>query len=151
MSDICPFLPAVNHCPPCASHANNNLTSPHPIPPPPPPPHPPPPDFSISSICIFGKPLPRAAFSSLYFGTEIIIVFMTDQVHGYKINRSILRRSGVINFKFPRSLPTFSFLLPEEQSKNIIKRTRNPQLLPKGKLHTFIFHINLTTKKALSV
>lgn len=85
--------------------------------------------FSIYTICSFGKSLPWAVFSSLYFGTEIIIVFMSYQVHGYKINRNILRRRGIINFKFPRSLPTFSFLLPEEQSKNIIKHRRNPQLL----------------------
>lgn len=85
--------------------------------------------FSIYSNCIFGKPLPRAVFSSLYFGTEIIVVFMSYQVHGYKINRNILRRRGIIHFKFPHSLPTFRVLLPEEQNKNIIKCTRNPQLL----------------------
>lgn len=107
--------------------------------------------FNTYSICSFGKRLPWAAFSSLYFGTEIIIVFMSYQVNGYKINRNILRRRGIINFKFPRSLPAFSFLRTEEQSKSIMKHRRNSQLLTWGKLDTFILNINLTIKKWLSV
>lgn len=81
--------------------------------------------FSFCILSIFEKPLPQAAFSYLYFGTEIIIVFVSYQAHGYKIKRNILRRRDIINFKFPRSLPNFGFLLPEEQSKNIIKHNKS--------------------------
>lgn len=81
--------------------------------------------FSFCIISIFEKALPQAVFCYLYFGTDIIIVFMSYQVHGYKIKRNILRRRDIINFKFPRFLPNFRFLLPEEQSKNNIKHKKS--------------------------
>lgn len=109
MPDICTALPAFNHCPPCALTWQKQSF------------FPPLTYFGFCIICIFEKPLPQAVFSYLYFGTEIIIVFMSYQIHGYKIKINILRRRDIINFKFPRFLPNFRFLLPEEQSKNMIK------------------------------
>lgn len=81
--------------------------------------------FSFCIISVFEKALPQAVFSYLYFGTDIIIVFMSYQVCGYKIKRNILGRRDIINFKFPRFLPNFRFLLPEEQSKNIINHKKS--------------------------